>query len=68
MWSCKCFPHASKMPTLTYNWAERVIIENALILKIMHKIFNHCDTEVVKCIILVRLKRDNGLNHYLNIR
>ena len=57
MWSCKCFPHASKMPTLTYNWAERVIIENALILKIMHKIFNLRDTEVVKCIILVRLKR-----------
>jgi hypothetical protein len=34
----------------------------------MHNIFNLCDTEVVLCKILVLLKRDDDLNHYLNIR
>jgi hypothetical protein len=46
-----------------------VIIKNAIVLNIIHNVFNLCDTEVVICIILVLLKRAAyGLNHYLNIR
>jgi hypothetical protein len=30
---CKCFLQVSKLPTLTYNWAINVVINNALILK-----------------------------------
>ena len=47
MRSCKCFSHLSKMPTLTNS----LIIKNAIILNIMHNIFNLRDTEVVICII-----------------
>ena len=61
--SCTCFPHVSKMPTLTYNRANSVIIKNAII----QNIFKLRDTEFVICIILV-LKRADVLNHYLNIR
>jgi hypothetical protein len=46
---------------------NRVIIETATILNIIHNIFNLRDTEVVICIILVLLKRADDLNHYLNI-
>ena len=31
-------------------------------------IFNHRDTDIVICIILVLLKRADGLIHHLNIR
>jgi hypothetical protein len=41
------------MPTPGYNRAKSVIIKNAIILNIMHDIFNIRDTEVVKCKILV---------------
>jgi len=34
----------------------------------MHKIFNFRGGEVVICIILVLLKRADGLDHHLNIR
>jgi hypothetical protein len=33
---CKYFPHVSKMPTLTYNRANNIIIKNAIILNILH--------------------------------
>ena len=65
--SCTCFPHVSKMSTLTYNRANSVIIKNAIILNIIQNIFKLRDTEFVICIILV-LKRADDLNHYLNIR
>ena len=44
--SCKCFPHVSKMFTLTYNRANSVIIKNAIILNIIYNIFDVRDTEV----------------------
>lgn len=37
------------MTTLKYNWKDSVIIMNAMILKIMHDIFNVLNTEVVIC-------------------
>jgi hypothetical protein len=37
MWSCKCFLHVRKIPTLTYKRAKSVIIENAIIMNnILH--------------------------------
>jgi len=56
------------MTTTTYNRANNVIIKNAIILNIIHNIFYVRDTEVVICIVLVLLKRVDGLNYYLNIR
>ena len=47
MQSCKCFQHVSKMSTLTYNLANIIIMMNAIILNIMHNIFNIRDTEIV---------------------
>jgi len=44
MRSCKCFPHVSIMPTLTYNWANSAIIKKYLILNIMHSTFNLHET------------------------
>ena len=41
------------MPNFAYNRANSVIIKNAIILYIIHNIFNVRDTEVVICIILV---------------
>ena len=38
MRQCKYFPHVSKMPTLTYNRANNIIIKNAIILSILHNI------------------------------
>ena len=38
------------------------------LLNIILYIFNIPDTEGVICIILIILKRDDGLNHYLNIK
>ena len=29
MWSCKCFLHVSKMPTVTYTRANNAVIQNA---------------------------------------
>ena len=57
MWSFKYFVYVSKMPSLTYNRANSVIIKNVIMLNIIHNIFNLLDTEVVICIILVLLKR-----------
>jgi len=37
--SVKSCGHVSKMPPLTYNHANIVIIKNAMILNIMHDIF-----------------------------
>jgi hypothetical protein len=56
------------MPTLTCNLANNVIIKNAIILNIIDNISNFRDAEVVICVILVLLKRDGGLNHYLNTK
>ena len=36
MRSCKCFPHVSKMSTLTYNWVNSVVMESAIILNILN--------------------------------
>jgi hypothetical protein len=36
-----------KQPTLTYNWANSVIIKNAIILNIIHNIFNLHDTKIL---------------------
>jgi hypothetical protein len=58
----------SALPALTYNRAESVIIKNAMILTIIHNIFNLRDTQVRICTILVLLMRADVLNHYLNIR
>ena len=44
-----------------------VIIKNAIILNIIHNIFIIRDTEVDICIILVLLKKGDGLNQYINI-
>jgi hypothetical protein len=46
MRSCECFPHVIKIPTLTYNQTNSVIIKNDIILNIIHNIFNPRDTEV----------------------
>jgi hypothetical protein len=40
MQSCKCFQNVSKMSTLTYNLANSIILMNAMILNIIHNIFN----------------------------
>jgi hypothetical protein len=55
IWLCKRFPHVSKMSTLTNNWENSVIIDNARILNIIHNILSLRDTEVVIYIILVLL-------------
>ena len=47
MRSCKCFPHVSIMPTLTYNLAYSAIINKDIILNIIHSTFNLRETEVV---------------------
>jgi len=60
---CKCFSHASKMPTITYNQANNVIIKTATILNIIHNIFLR-DTSII-CIILVLvlLEKVDDFNH-----
>ena len=58
--SCTCIPRLSKIATLTYNRATSVIIKNAIILNIIHNIFNIRETEVVICIILDLLKTPDG--------
>jgi hypothetical protein len=52
---CKWFPHVIKMPSLTLNWANSIIIKSAIILNIMRNVFYLRDMEVVICIILVLL-------------
>ena len=44
--SCTCFSHASKMPTFRHNRTNSFIIKNAIILNILHNIYNLRDTEV----------------------
>ena len=55
------------MPNLTYNWVSSVVIKNALILNIIHNIFNLRNTEVGIGIILLLFKKADGLRQYLNI-
>jgi hypothetical protein len=43
LWSCKCFPPVSKLPTFKYNFLSRVVIQNARILNFIHNIFNLSD-------------------------
>jgi hypothetical protein len=59
MQSCKCFPHVSKIPTITYNRASIIIIKNAIILNIIHNIFNHRDTQDVICILVILKRADS---------
>jgi len=47
---------------------NNVIIENAIVLNVMHNIVNLRNTNVGLCIILVLLKGTGGLNSYPNIR
>ena len=63
MWSCKCFPHASKMPNLTYNQANRLLERTLLYWKlyIIYSIFLIQNFSVL-------LKRTDDLNYYINIR
>ena len=44
MRSCKDFPHFNQISTLAYNRANSVIIKNAIILNIIHSIFNLHET------------------------
>jgi len=57
----------SKISTFE-NWAKNVVIKNAIMLNIMHNIFDLRDTESFICIILVLLKKTDGISHYLSIR
>ena len=43
--------------TITYNQANSVIIKNAIILNIIHNIFNLCDTEVVIGMLSILFKK-----------
>ena len=61
MRSCKSFQHLRKIPTLRYNRANTVSINNVIILNIIHNKFNFCYTEVVICIILVLLKKKGSM-------
>ena len=58
----------NKMTNPTYNRARSSIIKNVLILSNVHNIFNPRDTEVVICVMLIILKRADGINQHLNIR
>ena len=65
--SCTCFLHVRRIPILTYNWTNSIIIKNIIILNIIHNIF--------KCImssILVILCADifftrSTIKAYINI-
>jgi hypothetical protein len=46
MRSFKYFPYVSKIPTVTYNRTNETTTKNAIILNIMHNIFNLHDTEL----------------------
>jgi hypothetical protein len=54
------------MPTFTYNGVDSVVIKNAIILNIIHNIFNLREAEVIICLILILLKRADVLGHYIN--
>jgi hypothetical protein len=58
----------SKLPTLTYNWVSSLVIKNALILNFINNIFNLRSTKIVMRIILVLLKRADGIDHHLHFR
>ena len=58
MRSCKCFPHVSKMPTITFYHANTVTTRNVIILYAIDNIFDLRDTEVV---IFIE-KVDKGYN------
>ena len=60
---CKFSPNVIKMPALTYNQANSTITKNAIILNIIHNIFNLRDTEVVVCILLILLKQADNFNN-----
>jgi len=68
MWSCKCFPHKSTMPILSYNWIGSVIIKKAKSC-LMHNthVVILCEAKVV-----IRqvgsLRTADGLNHHLHVR
>jgi len=62
----KCFPHVSKMPSLTNKWVSSAVIRNALILNIINITFNLRETE--SCCISInynkyhkKLKQITGL-------
>ena len=53
----------SKMSTLTYNQANSIITKNAIILNIIHNIFNLRDTEIDVYILIILLKKADDLNN-----
>jgi len=58
---CKCFRQESKLPTLTYSYANSVMIKNAIMLNIIHNIFDLRDTEVIiQCMYKKSLKIPKG--------
>jgi len=58
--SCKCFPHVSKMPTLTFYHVNTVSTRNFIILYAIDNIFNLRDTEVV--IFIEKLDQGHNIN------
>jgi hypothetical protein len=50
MQSCKCFPHVSKMSTLSYNMANSFIIKNDMTLNIIHYTVLYLN-DLVYCLI-----------------
>ena len=65
--SCKGFPRVREISTIASNWADSVIIKNAIILDIMQYI-SISMTQKLSCIILVLLKSAGALSYYLNVR
>jgi predicted transcriptional regulator len=51
------------MSTLTYNQANSIITKNAIILNIIHNIFNLRDTEIDVYILIILLKKADDLNN-----
>jgi hypothetical protein len=65
--SIKCFSRVTKMPIVTHNRENSVVINKALILIIIHNRLTLRDAVVDICIILVLLKTKDGLSLQLNI-
>jgi hypothetical protein len=51
MRSCKCLGHVNKLSTLKYNCPSNVVIQNTLILNIMHNVSNYART--IYCLVVI---------------
>ena len=54
MRSCKFFPQASNMPTLAYNWANSVIIKNAMS-NMPALTYNQANSAIIKNAIILNI-------------